>query len=116
MTSDCSVKVAPSVRVSVRDGNASFVSVCSNSECERNGRQNLTCRMFLGIFWWNHFFIRGPFLSADSFDGFTWSAEINKSCEQVIPQQANFSAFLDTFKKGGSYSEERQKRKVLIFT
>ena len=27
------------------------------------------------------------------------SAEINKSCEQVIPQHANFSAFLGTSKK-----------------
>ena len=36
--------VAPSVRVSARDWNASFVSVCSNSECEREGRQNVTYR------------------------------------------------------------------------
>ena len=44
MTLDGLVMVAPSVRVSARDWDASFVSVCSNSECQRNGCQNLTCR------------------------------------------------------------------------
>ena len=44
MTLDGLVMVAPSVRVSARDWEASFVSVCSNSERERNGCQNLTCR------------------------------------------------------------------------
>ena len=40
---------------------------------------------------WNDFFIRGPFLSADSFDGFTWSAEINKSCEQVMSRSTSLN-------------------------
>ena len=44
MTLDGLVMVAPSNRVSARDWEASFVSVCSNSESERNGCQNLTCR------------------------------------------------------------------------
>ena len=37
------------------------------------------------------FFIRGPFSSADCFDGFTLSADINKSCEQVMSRSTSLN-------------------------
>ena len=52
------------------------------------------CELLFGVHvfdFWNDFFIRGPFSSADSFDGFTLSADINKSCEQVMSRSTSLN-------------------------
>ena len=96
MTLDGLVMIAPSIRVSARDWEASFVSVCSNSECERNGCQNLTCRTV--VEWTRTRGHSSGFVSCDV-NPTLWSYRHTRPRNGRIVF-AYFSAFLGTFKKG----------------